>query len=86
MSAWIKQERILRSDGFRILSKRGADWILCTQVLDDIRTRMRFLRSCAVSGEGGLILSVSFVWELHDLPMITAGPRPSEFAVGAERL
>jgi SAM-dependent methyltransferase len=57
-----------------------ADWILCTQVLDDIPDHESFLRELnrILARNGGLILSVSFVWELHDLPHDYGRPSPEQ--------
>lgn len=46
------------------------DWVLCTQVIDDFAEPAPFVRELhrLLAPGGGLILSVSFVWELHDLP------------------
>ena len=48
----------------------SADWILCSQVIDDFPDPAVFLKELnrLLSQRGTLILSVSFVWELHDLP------------------
>lgn len=60
------------------LEEASADWILCTQVLDDLPDRDAFIRELhrLLAANGGLILSVSFVWELHDLPHDYGRPSP----------
>lgn len=52
------------------LEEGEADWILCTQVIDDMPDRDTFVAELhrILADGGSLILSASFVWELHDLP------------------
>jgi SAM-dependent methyltransferase len=59
------------------LADGSADWILCTQVLDDLPDHDAFIRELhrILRPNGGVILTASFVWELHDLP--TDYGRPS---------
>ncbi len=60
------------------LSAGAADWILCTQVLDDMPDQDAFIRELhrLLAARGGLVLSCSFVWELHDLPHDYGRPSP----------
>lgn len=60
------------------LSDKTADWILCTQVIDDFHDRKTFVRELnrLLTNNGLLILSASFVWELHDLPHDYGRPTP----------
>jgi SAM-dependent methyltransferase len=69
------------------LEKASADWILCTQVLDDLPDQDAFVRELyrLLSGHGGLVLSVSFVWELHDLPHDYGRPSPEQLRLLMER-
>jgi SAM-dependent methyltransferase len=62
------------------LEAGAADWILCTQVLDDLPDQDAFIRELhrLLAAKGGLILSVSFVWELHDLPHDYGRPSPEQ--------
>ncbi len=64
-----------------------ADWVLCTQVLDDLPDQNAFLKELhrLLAGSGGLILSVSFVWELHDLPHDYGRPSPEHLHLLLER-
>jgi SAM-dependent methyltransferase len=57
-----------------------ADWILCTQVIDDFPDQPAFVRELhrMLAQGGSLILSVSFVWELHDLPHDYGRPSPEQ--------
>lgn len=65
----------------------AADWVLCTQVLDDIPDQDAFIRELhrLLARQGGLILSVSFVWELHDLPHDYGRPSPQQLRLLLER-
>jgi SAM-dependent methyltransferase len=69
------------------LEEASADWVLCTQVIDDLPDQDAFVRELyrLLSGNGGLILSVSFVWELHDLPHDYGRPSPEQLRLLMER-
>ncbi len=69
------------------LEAGSADWILCTQVLDDIPDQDGFIRELhrLLAAKGGLILSVSFVWELHDLPQDYGRPSPEQLRLLLKR-
>ena len=69
------------------LKETSADWILCTQVLDDLPDQGAFVRELhrLLARNGGLILSVSFVWELHDLPHDYGRPSPEQLRLLLER-
>jgi SAM-dependent methyltransferase len=69
------------------LEGNSADWILCTQVLDDLPDQDAFARELhrLLAREGGLILSVSFVWELHDLPHDHGRPSSEHLRLLLER-
>jgi SAM-dependent methyltransferase len=62
------------------LEAGSADWILCTQVLDDLPDQVAFIRELSrlLAARGGLILSASFVWELHDMPHDYGRPSPEQ--------
>jgi SAM-dependent methyltransferase len=65
----------------------SADWILCTQVLDDLPDQDAFLKELhrLLAPQGGLILSASFVWELHDLPHDYGRPSPERLRLLLEQ-
>jgi len=69
------------------MEEASADWILCTQVLDDLPDQDAFVKELhrLLVGKGGLILSVSFVWELHDLPHDYGRPSPGQLRLLLER-
>lgn len=69
------------------LETASADWILCTQVLDDIPDQDAFMKELhrLLAGSGGLLLSASFVWELHDLPHDYGRPSPERLRLLLER-
>jgi SAM-dependent methyltransferase len=69
------------------LEKGSVDWILCTQVIDDLPDQDGFVRELhrLLAGNGGLILSVSFVWELHDLPQDYGRPSSEQLRLLLER-
>jgi SAM-dependent methyltransferase len=69
------------------LETAAADWILCTQVLDDLPDPNAFIRELhrLLAVQGGLILSASFVWELHDLPHDYGRPSPGQLRLLLER-
>ncbi len=69
------------------LKEGSADWILCTQVIDDLPDPDAFVRELhrILAGNGGLILSVSFVWELHDLPNDYGRPSPQRLRLMLEQ-
>jgi len=69
------------------LEETSADWILCTQVIDDLPDQDGFVRELQrlLTGNGRLILSVSFVWELHDLPHDYGRPSPEQLRLLLER-
>jgi SAM-dependent methyltransferase len=69
------------------LKEASADWILCTQVLDDLPDQGAFVRELhrLLVAQGGLILSVSFVWELHDLPHDYGRPSPEQLRLLLEQ-
>lgn len=60
------------------LSEGSINWVLCTQVLDDMPDQDAFVRELhrLLDTNGTLILSASFVWELHDLPHDYGRPSP----------
>jgi len=65
----------------------SANWILCTQVIDDLPDQDGFVKELhrLLSAKGGLMLSVSFVWELHDLPHDYGRPSPEQLRLLLER-
>ncbi len=69
------------------LKEASVDWILCTQILDDLPDQDTFVRELyrLLARTGGLILSVSFVWELHDLPHDYGRPSPEQLRLLLER-
>ena len=69
------------------LKDGSADWVLCTQVLDDISDQDAFIRELhrLLGKGGGLLLSVSFAWELHDLPNDYGRPSPERLRLLLER-
>lgn len=60
------------------LNDKAANWLLCTQVVDDFPDRKAFVQEMyrLLANNGSLILSASFVWELHDLPHDYGRPTP----------
>jgi SAM-dependent methyltransferase len=69
------------------LEEGAVDWILCTQVIDDLPDQDAFIKELrrVLTVSGGLILSVSFVWELHDLPHDYGRPSPEQLRLLLER-
>jgi SAM-dependent methyltransferase len=69
------------------LEEASTDWVLCTQVLDDLPDQDAFIKELhrLLAAKGGLILSVSFVWELHDLPHDYGRPSPEQLRLLMER-
>jgi SAM-dependent methyltransferase len=69
------------------LKEGTADWILCTQVIDDLPDQDTFVKELhrLLAGNGGIILSVSFVWELHDLPQDYGRPSGEQLRLLLER-
>lgn len=62
------------------LATETIDTVLCTFVIDDIFDKEAFVQEInrLLTSNGRLIMSVSFVWELHDLPYDYGRPS-SEF-------
>lgn len=60
------------------VSAGAFDWVLCTQVFDDFPDQAAFARELhrILTPKGAVILSASFVWELHDLPDDYGRPSP----------
>ncbi len=69
------------------LKEGSTDWILCTQVIDDLPDQDAFMKELhrLLVKNGSLILSASFVWELHDLPHDYGRPSPGQLRLILER-
>lgn len=69
------------------VEEASADWILCTQVIDDLPDQDVFAQELhrILAKNGGLILSASFIWELHDLPHDYGRPSPEQLRLLLER-